>query len=75
MDYEIVIKLKDVRSVPEVYINGERIRYLVDLSLNWQTKDAYDLGYCGYEIVHFTSENPVRVTMGKEFGEKKEGRK
>ena len=53
-DY-LVIKMNDKNSVPQVFINGEEIKFKTDILFDWKTKDdlpgkkgqgtLFELGY------------------------------
>lgn len=39
-DY-LVIKMKDKNSVPQVFINGEEVKFKTDILFDWKTKDDW----------------------------------
>ncbi|MDN5906908.1 MAG: hypothetical protein L0H33_00895 [Staphylococcus equorum] len=63
----LVIKVKDIGSVPEVTYEGEQFKYKQDVSLRWTTtEEGIDGGY-DFEIKHFKEGKPHGRVITKGF--------
>lgn len=63
----LVIKVKDIGSVPEIIYEGEHFEYKQDVSLSWTTADDVFNGGYDFEIKHYKEGKPHGRVITKGF--------
>lgn len=64
---ELVIVLKDMDSVPQVYLHGEEVTYKAAVKFDWGSKNGEPgSGNLTYEISHYDQPPLSRNTVRKE---------
>lgn len=62
---QLEIKLKDVNSAPEIYLNGEKVDNISDFRFLYGTETDTQRGDCEYELKHYEGEEIITQGLAR----------